>query len=353
MVVQICCSVDSHYFLRCLKKEFPNENIIGYFYDPNIHPYSEFLLRFEDVKRSAKSLNIEVFLGDYEIDEWFSYIKGLENEPERGKRCQKCFDFRVEKTALFAKKIGHNLITTTLLMSPKKSHDQLTKSLENISNKFDLKFIAPDYRKNGGSNEQFALAKKDNLYHQNYCGCMFAMDFKESLKFELMSPINNQILPNSADDRIKFYKKVRKFEEKNIKFQILKDSFINYRLLQGLVKFDNKPVKSYFLFNSHLEKKLIKFKITDKKSKILDLKNQIRLFSFNEFNQILNYKFKNFDEFLNNPLSIKKELKLRDKICKKGSFSPIIIVDQIYKSQVEIKINSKIYLDIREILVRI
>lgn len=353
MVVQICCSVDSHYFLRRLKDDFPDEKIVGYFYDPNIHPYSEFFLRFEDAKRSAKSLNIEVVLGDYELDGWFSYVKGLENEPERGSRCQKCFDFRVEKTALFAKKIGDDLITTTLLMSPKKSHDQLTKSLEEISNKFNLKFIAPDYRKNGGSSEQFKLAKKDNLYHQNYCGCMFAMERKESLKFELMSPINAQILPNSAEARIKFYEKVRNLEEKGIKFQILKDSFLNYRLLMARVKFDEKVVKSYFLFNSHFDRSLVKFSIDEEKSQILDIKNQIRLFSFSEFNKLLNFKFNSFDEFLKNPLSVDEELNLREMICEKGSFSPIIIVDKIYPAKIEIKAFSKIYLDIREILVRI
>lgn len=353
MLVQICCSVDSHYFLRRLKNEFPNEKIVGYFYDPNIHPYSEFLLRYEDVKRSAKSLGIEVFIGDYNLDEWFSYVKGLENEPEKGLRCQKCFDFRMEKTAIFAKKIGENLITTTLLMSPKKSHNQLTKSLKEICAKFNLNFIAPDFRKNGGSMQQFELAKKDNLYHQNYCGCIYAMKMqdKESLNYELMSQVNRQILPNSVEDRLKFYENIRNLEDKGVKFSILKDKFINYRLLNASVKFDEKVVKSYFLFNSYFDKNLVKFNIEQECEEFI--KNDVRILNFSKFNSLLKTKFDTFDEFLKHPLSVEEELNLRDQICQIGSFSPVIIVEKIGKAKVKIKALSKMYLDIREILVRI
>lgn len=351
MLVQICCSVDSHYFLRKLKEIYLGVRIIGYFYDPNIHPYSEFLLRYEDVKRSAKTLGIEVILGDYELNEWFRFVKGLENEPEKGERCQKCFDFRMEKTAILAKKLGESSITTTLLMSPKKSHAQLQKSLSEICAKFNLDFVAPDFRKNGGSKAQFDLAKKDNLYHQNYCGCMFAMKMqdKASLEFELMSSINHQIWPNSPEDRVKFYRNLRALEEQKVKFRLQKDSFVNYRLLRGLVKFDEKVIKSYFLFNSHFERNLVKFSINYECDEFV--KNEIRVFSFDKFKELLGLNFKSFDEFLKNPLSVNKELNLREKICQKGSFSPIIIVEKIVPAKVKIEAFSKIYLDVREILV--
>ena len=351
MLVQICCSVDSHYFLRKLKEIYPDERIIGYFYDPNIHPYSEFLLRYEDVKKSAKALGIEVILGDYELDEWFRFIKGLENEPEKGERCQKCFDFRMEKTAILAKKLGESSITTTLLMSPKKSHAQLQKSLSEICAKFNLDFVAPDFRKNGGSKAQFDLAKKDNLYHQNYCGCMFAMKMqnKASLEFELMSAINHQIWLNSPEDRVKFYRNLRALEKQKVKFRLQKDSFINYRLLRGLVKFDEKVIKSYFLFNSHFERNLMKFSINYECDEFV--KNEIRVFSFDKFKELLGLKFKSFDEFLKNPLSVNEELNLREKICEKGSFSPIIVIEKLVPAKVEIVAFSKIYLDVREILV--
>ena len=174
MLVHICCSVDCDYFLRRLASEC-DEPLVAYFYDPNIHPYSEYLLRLLDVKRVCDKLGIKLYEGEYDYERWLLGAKGLENEPEKGARCEFCFDFRMEKTAEFAMQIGEKSLTTTLLMSPKKSHAQLTASMQKICAKFGLNFIAPDFRKNGGTNEQFALAKQDRLYHQNYCGCKYSI----------------------------------------------------------------------------------------------------------------------------------------------------------------------------------
>lgn len=354
MVVQICCAVDSSYFFRELKK-LTNEPIIGYFYDPNIHPYSEFLLRFMEVKRDCKKLGIKVYAGEYDFNDWLNGAKGLENEPEKGKRCQYCFDFRMSETAEFAKKIGENKISTTLLMSPKKSHLQLVDSLKKICDEQNLEFIAPDFRKNGGTNAQFALARDLKVYHQNYCGCIYALcaQRKESEIFELMSPVNRQILPNSIEDKIRLYRKISKLEKKGAKFEILRDKFINYRLLSFVIKFDGIAQNSVVLFNSHFKLNFVKFMIPDKCHKFFSDKEQIKILNFKEFCKISNVKFKNFDEFAACPLSVKKELKIRKKIVGAGSFSPIIIVDKIPRAKCEISANSKIYIDIREILVRI
>ena len=125
MLVHICCSVDSHYFLQRLRADRPYERLVGYFYDPNIHPYSEFLMRFRDVKRSCEKLGVELICGEYEYEAWLKGAKGLENEPEKGKRCAYCFDFRVGNSAKKALELGEKSITTTLLMSPKKDFSQL------------------------------------------------------------------------------------------------------------------------------------------------------------------------------------------------------------------------------------
>lgn len=354
MVVQICCSVDSFYFLRRLKNE-TKEPIIGYFYDPNIHPYSEFLLRFLDAKRDCKKLGIKLFLGEYDYESWLNGSAGLENEPEKGKRCEFCFDFRMDKTAEFAKNLGEKKITTTLLMSPKKSHSQLVSSLEKICKKYDLEFIAPDFRKNGGTNEQFALAKQNNLYHQNYCGCFFALQKQraEGEIFELMSDIKGRVLPNSIEAKISLYKKIIKLEKNGEKFEIFRDKFINYRLLNCFVKFDDKPVKSYILWNSHFKRKFIKFQIPQNCEKFFSDKDEVKIFSLKEFAKISGLKISNIDEILNTPLKISKELKIRAKITEISSFSPIIIVENLPACKVEISSFSNIYLDIREILVRI
>ncbi|NPA82006.1 MAG: epoxyqueuosine reductase QueH, partial [Epsilonproteobacteria bacterium] len=128
MLVHICCSVDSHFFLQKLREKFPNEKLIGFFYDPNIHPYSEYKLRLLDVKRSCEILDIPLIEGEYDFESWLEAVRGYENEPEKGRRCEVCFDRRLEVTALKAKELNENKITTTLLTSPKKSKEQLKKA---------------------------------------------------------------------------------------------------------------------------------------------------------------------------------------------------------------------------------
>lgn len=120
MLVHICCAVDSHYFLEKIKEEYPNEEIIGYFYDPNIHPYSEYRLRYLDVEYSCKKLGIELLEGSYNLEEWLKKVKGLEHLPEKDERCVVCYDDRLENSVQKAKELNHNKFTTTLLISPKK-----------------------------------------------------------------------------------------------------------------------------------------------------------------------------------------------------------------------------------------
>ena len=106
MLVHICCAVDSHYFLQKLRDDFPDERLIGLFYDPNIQPYSEYQLRLLDVKRSCKILNIELIEGDYDVESWLQSVKGYEREPEKGARCSICFDRRFDVSAQKADEIG-------------------------------------------------------------------------------------------------------------------------------------------------------------------------------------------------------------------------------------------------------
>lgn len=352
MLVHICCSVDSHYFIQRLMQEYKNEKIIAYFYDPNIHPYSEYELRFLDVKRSCDKLGIKLYKGEYDYEKWLNIVKGYENEPEKGARCQICFDFRMQKSVEFAKKIGEKKLTTTLLTSPKKDLEQLKKALQKECDIFGIEFLAPDFRKNGGTQMQFALAKKDMLYHQNYCGCMYGL-FKQKEKKdfidELMCPINKQILPSSIEDKISFYKKVKLLENKNIKFEIQREKFLNYRLLKALIKEDKKPIKAYILFYSHFKNSYIKFLINeDNLKKYKSFKDEINLWDFDHFNALCKNKFKNFNQLIKNPLTIKQEIKIRQKEFGFYNLSPIIIIEKIKKCSYEFIAKSEIYFDTKE-----
>ncbi len=175
MLVHICCAVDSHFFLQKLRKEYPNEKLTGFFYDPNIHPYSEYYLRLLDVKRSCKMLGIELIEGAYDTEAWLEAVRGLEHEPEKGARCAVCFDRRFEVSAQKAAELGEECFTSTLLTSPKKSLKQLKIAGDALAERFGVNFVAPDYRKASGTQEQNILAKKDALYRQDYCGCLFGL----------------------------------------------------------------------------------------------------------------------------------------------------------------------------------
>ena len=377
MLVHICCSVDCDYFLRRLK-ELTQEPLIGYFYDPNIHPYGEYVLRMHDAKRVCENLGIKFIPGEYDFQGWLDGARGLENEPEKGARCEFCFDFRMQKTAELALSLGERKITTTLLMSPKKSHSQLCASLQRICERCGLEFIAPDFRKNGGTNEQFALAKKDALYHQNYCGCIYALasqrndqrkaernsggsltaDLKQNLAqgaeiYELMSSIDRQILPASVEEKLKFYKKLCALERKGVKFSVLRDRFLNYRLLRAWIKFDGRVAPSFVLFGSHFTRENVKLSIERECEIFCSDKGEIKILSLAKFNEISRSNFKSTSEMIKNPPSLARQNKTRTALCAAGSLSPIIVTDEIRAAKVQIYGLSRIFLDVREILVRI
>lgn len=381
MIAHLCCSVDAGYFLKRLKEDFPDEKITGFFYDPNIHPYSEFKLRSLDTERICRKLGIEYVEGEYDYESWLKAVKGKENEPEKGVRCSVCFDHSLEVTAEFALKNGDDKITTSLLMSPMKSQEQLNSIGKVIKRKYGIDFYAPDYRKKGGTQAQQMYAKETQMYRQDYCGCIYGIwqqKQDQEIIDELLSPVTGQILPASIEERLEIYKKRLEYEDDGIKYKIIKENFLNYRLLKGSVKCKVKSEKcktensglpenrktiwggdgkweiedSYILFYSYLQRPA--------RGKIEFVKNGIGYFNrmqiifaeISKFNEILNKKYHNVKEILLSPPSIDEEIRFREKITHtEYSLSPIIIVDKI-KDKYEVDIEAKVYPDVREILIK-
>jgi len=357
MLVHICCSVDSHFFLQKLQKLYPDEKLIGFFYDPNIHPYSEYLLRLFDVQRSCKMLGIKLVEGEYDVKRWLDAVRGYENEPEKGKRCMLCFDNRVEVSMQKAKELGCSKVTTTLLTSPKKSIEQLSKVGYELSKKYGVEFVSVDFRKNGGTNEQFLLAKKDKLYHQDYCGCIYALtkqrDTQKKIADELFLNIANQIQPESIEERLELYKKRANLEEKNIQYEIVKESFINYRLLRAYLSVDKKVIPSYPIFYSYLKKKKTKLRV-EKNIKDIHYANRdnIKFIEISHFNEITGLSYKSAKEMIYHPPLLKDEIKFRNKIEKSFyTLSPLVLVDKVDFKTFELYLDAIYYQDIRENLV--
>ena len=353
MLIHICCSVDSHYFLQKIQEEYPDEKLVGFFYDPNIHPYSEYKLRLLDVEYSCKKLGIELIEGPYALEEWLKLVKGLENEPEKGDRCTVCFDNRLETSVKKAIELGHNKFTTTLLISPKKSQDKLEIIGKNLSSLYNCEFIFKDYRSGNGVEMQGKEVKEHNLYRQNYCGCMFGLNAQREqqnkLTDELIYPIGQQIQPESIEERLVLYKKRNELENCNI----IKQRFLNYRLLNAKVIIDKVVEPSYFLFYSTLKGKKSIGRVEKTINNIGYFnRDEIKIISLDTFNKISNSSYKTVLELVYNPLNFQDELLLRAKITQNNHFdlSTIIVLKDIPNSKVSIFSDFKMYDDVKEVL---
>ncbi|AKF24728.1 diacylglucosamine hydrolase like protein [Sulfurovum lithotrophicum] len=357
MLVHICCSVDSHYFLQKLQADYPNEKLTGFFYDPNIHPYSEYYLRLLDVKRSCKILGIDLIEGEYDIENWLEAVRGLEHEPEKGARCSVCFDRRFEVTAQKASELGENVFTSTLLTSPKKSLRQLQHAGDALAEKFGIKFIAPDYRKASGTQEQNILAKEDALYRQDYCGCLFGLsmqrDQQQKLADELFVPVSGQIQPESIEERIEIYEKRWELEEKNIPYKIIKQRFLNWRLTMGLLRVRKTVIPAHFLPYSTLKGEYTRGKIEYNINQVHHMnRDEVKFITLAEYNRLSKTDYANITALIFHPPHFEKELKLRAKLgMTPYDLSAILVVETIPQNKIEILCQSQTYSDVKEVLI--
>ncbi len=356
MLVHICCAVDSHYFLQKLQEQFPQEKLIGFFYDPNIHPYSEYQLRLLDVKRSCKMLGIELIEGEYDTISWLNAVRGLENEPEKGARCVVCFDKRFEVSAQKASSIGESSFTSTLLTSPKKSLTQLQKAGDALATKYGISFLTPDYRKASGTQEQNILAKKDALYRQDYCGCIYGLTMQreqqDRLAVELFSSISGQIQPQSIEYRLGLYTKRWEYEDNNTPHKIIKQRFLNWRLLMGLLRVRKEIVPAHFLPYSTLRGEYTRGKIEVTIDNISYMnRDEVRFITLEYYNILMKSNYKSITELIYNPPLFEKELILRQTLEPLSySLGVIMVIQDIPDKKIEILCQSKSYDDVREIL---
>lgn len=147
-----------------------------YFYNPNIHPREEYELRKAENIRFAQSSGVAFVDADYDTDHWFARAKGLEWEPERGARCTMCFDLRFERTALYAHENGFPVITSCLGISRWKNMAQINASGERAAAAYPgLSYWTFNWRKQGGATRMVEIAKRENFYMQEYCGCVYSL----------------------------------------------------------------------------------------------------------------------------------------------------------------------------------
>ncbi|MBT4884682.1 MAG: epoxyqueuosine reductase QueH [Legionellales bacterium] len=146
------------------------------FYNPNIHPIDEYNLRKNENIRFAEKNNIEFIDLDYDTENWFKRIKGFEDTPERGYRCTICFEMRFERTALYAFDNGFDIITSCLGISRWKNMDQINTAGTLAASRYpSISYWTYNWRKAGGSKRMIELAKEEEFYQQQYCGCVYSL----------------------------------------------------------------------------------------------------------------------------------------------------------------------------------
>lgn len=173
ILLHACCAICSGYPISFLKDM--GFLVTVYFYNPNIYPSEEYNKRLEAERTLCRYSDVELIEGEYETSLFYEYAEGLENEPEKGKRCDKCFELRLRKTAELAKQLGYEYFATSIVISPHKNYQKLTEIGERISLEYGLKYLAIDFKKKDGFLKTNQLSKKLNLYRQNYCGCEFSI----------------------------------------------------------------------------------------------------------------------------------------------------------------------------------
>ena len=145
------------------------------YYNPNIDEEGEYAKRKAEQIRFLKETGWADFLDcDHDAAAFIQMAKGLENEPERGKRCYACYDLRLEKTAQIAKENGFLWFGTTLSLSPYKNAVWLNEIGEKIGGRYELNYLLSDFKKQGGYHRSIALSKEYGLYRQDFCGCKFS-----------------------------------------------------------------------------------------------------------------------------------------------------------------------------------
>jgi len=168
ILLHTCCAPCSIHPLRELVEKGDN-SITGFFYNPNIQPFTEWEKRRRAVADYSEKEKFEVIFGEYDMEGFFRSLEGVFEAPAR---CHKCWKMRLAKTARLAKERGFDAFTTTLLVSPYQDRKAIIKIGSELGGDIGVRFIGVDF--SGGFRQAQQTAREQNMYRQKYCGCVFS-----------------------------------------------------------------------------------------------------------------------------------------------------------------------------------
>lgn len=282
LLLHICCAPCSVMCIKTLREE--NILVDGFWYNPNIHPYTEYQNRLNALKEYSKMINLNVIYEDYYGLKEFTknVIDILDN------RCSYCYLSRLEKTVLYAKENGYDAFSTTLLISPYQNHDLIKKICEQLSIKHNIKFIYKDFRKYYFIGKD--IFKETNLYMQKYCGCIFSEEERylgENKKYDFS---NIPFVSNNSNFEFKKIENNENIINKILDENISKDeinNLINNSLIYGLKK-DGSFISYVILLPFSKDILELKYLFTKKEYRNKGYANKILKIIYGNYKQ--NYK---------------------------------------------------------------
>ena len=180
LLLHSCCAPCSSHVITFLTDYF---DITILYYNPNISPKSEYEKRKKEqirlINEIDKKNKIDIIDCDYDNDKYEKLIKGYEDCPERGDRCTICFNLRLEYTAKMAKELNYDYFCSTLTVSPYKNSKLINEIGNKMGEKYNIKWLYSDFKKEDGYKKSIELSKKYNLYRQDYCGCKYSVRTKK------------------------------------------------------------------------------------------------------------------------------------------------------------------------------
>lgn len=176
MLLHVCCAPCSSSVVERLQQQFA---LTLFYYNPNIHPVSEYRIRCEELQRWCCQCDIPLIVDEYLPQQWHTAVAGYEHEPERGERCTLCYRLRLERTAQRARADGFDIFTTVLSISPHKDAERINRLGQELAAEMAdeavPEFYVANFKKQGGFQRSLELSKQYDFYRQNYCGCCYSL----------------------------------------------------------------------------------------------------------------------------------------------------------------------------------
>jgi len=171
VLLHICCAPDASYGVPAMQERF---RVTGFFFNPNLHPGEEYERRLQAARQLQDFLPFALEVAGGGEKEWEEAVRGLEEEPEKGRRCEACIRIRLRRTAEEAKRRGFTAFCTVLTVSPKKDAAMVNRIGREEGERSGVFFVEADMKKKDGFRKSVEISKKSGVYRQDYCGCRYS-----------------------------------------------------------------------------------------------------------------------------------------------------------------------------------